>query len=303
MNLSSDALIAYMSNLPGAVMAPVWKETACQCPVEAYLRSQAWYRLESTNPSLPDYCQGLYLFTLTQAFSGISAGSAGFTIWADGEVEFCGRRISSNGVGDADSIAIAGETGYHLGCGGGTAPYNDAGRYYFTSGTNDVDKTKVGYAYVIEPLQTFPAMDIQGESAPVYAGAMRRGPGNGNAYFYRTLAGALAGDATELMNAIPTTEVSNVYMTGDGAGHAGYLHPVKLPASSPSLFRTQSRAAQPAARGKIRASQHEDNFVADIAATLVSTLATLGVLSVGPNNKQLAISDAAENGRRDQPNA
>jgi len=286
MNFTGDNLITYLSNLPGAKFAPVWKETGVRCPVEAYQRSQMWYNLEMSNPSLPDYCQGLYIFALAQPFSGVSTGAGGYTIWADGEVEFCGRRISEIPTPDANSIIIHAGTEYHLGCGGGSVPYNEAGRYYFTSGVNDVDSTAVGFAYVIEPQNTFPAMMDKATNAPTFAAACRRGPGNGNSYFYRTLAGALAGDAADILDAMPTTEIS-VYTTA-----AGFLPPVKLPAGAPT-FRSLAKFGQPGVKAAQQAKPSAGAAsTADVISGVLSGLAALGLLSLGSADKS-ASDDSA----------
>jgi len=264
-----------MSNLPGAVLSPVWKETASQCPVEAYLRSQAWYRLENSHPELPDYCAGVYTFALTQPFSGITAGSAGFTIWADGEIEFCGRRLTESPSITPNAINITNEIHYYVGRTGSASAYNEDGRYYFVSGNNDLAQMKIGYAYISEPFNMFPAiLDAGGNN--IYSAAVRLGPGDGGvAHFYKSLSGALSGDPTDLVVPGAGQETYEHWLS------SGTLHPVKLPAGAPT-FRARGVKGQVLSRAPVKARQQEpSSLAADIAHAFADVLTTTGLLSLG----------------------
>jgi hypothetical protein len=89
---SGQNLVNYVSYLPGAAYANIWQPSTATCSVGADMRSQMWFKLENTEPNKPDYCQGYYIVTLAEKFAG-ATGNVSLSVWADGEIEFAGRRM------------------------------------------------------------------------------------------------------------------------------------------------------------------------------------------------------------------
>lgn len=101
---SGAELVQYLSYLPGAAYSNIWQPSSAVCQVSAAMRSQSWFKLENATPDKPDYCQGRYYLALAEKFSGLATGDVSISIWAEGEIEFCGRRIPRKPDGGTDPV-------------------------------------------------------------------------------------------------------------------------------------------------------------------------------------------------------
>lgn len=243
-------LIAYVSNSAGSALAPAYAESVAHAPVGAGIRSQNWYKTDANyETEWEDSIQGMYRILLTQQFGSFTGGELGITIKIEGEIEFCGRKVQPGTWSAPGEIALSPDTRFLI---GSNTPGKSPGMYYYQSGGNCLSSMRTGFAYYPTVPFAFPAF-----SDPSFnltrPEAVRLGPGDGEARFYKSLAGALAGDTGDL--AVNNSLNDNISFQFDVGFFPGSLVPV--PGASPvpttltsaTMFRAPTGSDQSGSRG------------------------------------------------------